>query len=430
MSGVSNWKRRAVLAGAVAGVALMAAGSGTASAATKLTVWCWNPFFNGDTMMLAMSEYQKTHPDVSLEAVDVGNGALAQKLQTQLASGSTEGLPDIVLMEDYWAQRMLVSFPDAFEPVGAHVDLSGMAPYKVAAGTVGDVQYSMPYDSGVAGFFYHTADLEAAGYKAADLQDITWDQLIEIGKKVEEKTGKKLITEDVSGVALLRIMLQSAGIWYVTPDMEVTAETDPKFKAVAETYVKVMGSGIVDQADGWDNFVRGFSAGGKATGVISGVWITAMVKENKDEAGKWSVAPIPKIGNVEGAVNAGNQGGSSWYVLKGAANKDLAIDFLKEVWGKDIAFYEKILVDKGALGSLLAAREAPAFKSADPFFGGQNVWADFSNWLTKVPEVNYGMFTAEAEAAATAYFPDVYRGKIGFDEALDNYTKRLKQQLQ
>ena len=31
------------------------------------------------------------------------------------------------------------------------------------------------------------------------------------------------------------------------------------------------------------------------------------------------------------------------------------MDFLAEVWGKDVDFYQKILVDQGALGSLLAA---------------------------------------------------------------------------
>ena len=108
----------------------------------------------------------------------------------------------------------------------------------------------------------------------------------------------------------------------------------------------MMGSGVVDQSDGRDNFVRGFSTGGRANGVISGVRIPAMVNVNQDEAGQWTLAPVPKIAGVEGAVHAGTQGGSSWYVLKAAPNKDAAIDFLKEIWAKDVGFYESILVTR------------------------------------------------------------------------------------
>ena len=61
------------------------------------------------------------------------------------------------------------------------------------------------------------------------------------------------------------------------------------------------------------------------------------------------------------AVHASNLGGSSWYVLAKSPNKDAAIDFLKSVWGTDVDFYQKILVDQGAVGSLLAARDGEAY---------------------------------------------------------------------
>ena len=39
------------------------------------------------------------------------------KLQTQLLAGTTEGLPDIVLIQDDTAKKYLLSFPGAFEPL-------------------------------------------------------------------------------------------------------------------------------------------------------------------------------------------------------------------------------------------------------------------------------------------------------------------------
>lgn len=122
--------------GAMLTAGALSLAAGTASAETMLTVWSWDPNFNGDSMQRAMARYQAEHPDVSLVVADFGKDALEQKLQSQLASGSNQGLPDIVLIEDYAAQRFLLTFPQAFEPVGEHVDLSGMAPYKVALATV------------------------------------------------------------------------------------------------------------------------------------------------------------------------------------------------------------------------------------------------------------------------------------------------------
>src|SRR5690606_26180922 len=108
--------------------------------------------------------------------------------------------------------------------------------------------------------------------------------------------------------------------------------------------------------------------------------------------GNWGVAPVPRL-DVEGATNASNAGGSSWYVLSSAPQKELAIEFLDEIWANDIDFYQKILIDQGAFGSLLGAREGPAFQASDDFFRGQPVWANFSTWMSQIPGVNYGIFS-------------------------------------
>lgn len=421
-----NWglsTAAAVLAGAIS------MGGGAAFAETTLQVWAWDQNFNGDVMQRAMRRYAETHPDMSVEVSDFGNDAQVQKLQSQLASGSTEGLPDIVLLEDYYAQRFLLSFPDAFVPIGDHIDLSGMAAYKTAVSTVGDTIYSMPFDSGVSGLFYRRADLEAAGFTADDLQNITWDRLIEIGKAVEEKTGKKLIAQDFSKPDLARLMLQSAGTWYVTPEGEVTAESDPRFAQVAQAYVDVLASGIVQDVSGWENYIRAFTAH-EVSGVMTGAWIIAAIKTDPEQSGDWALAPIPRIDGIEGAANVSNVGGSSWYLLNSAPNKDVALDFFNEIWAKDVGFYEEILADKGAIGSLLDARNSTAYEQPDDFFGGQKVWAELGSWLTDVPGINYGVFTAEGEAAFVNYFPEVARGNMSFDDALSQYTARLKSQIQ
>lgn len=115
-----------------------------------------------------------------------------------LASRVTSELPDIVLIEDYNAQKYLQSYPGSFEKLTGKVDHSQFAPYKVNLMTMGSDVYGVPFDSGVTGLYYRTDILEKAGFKAEDLQNITWDRFIEIGKVVKEKTGISFAVYDPS----------------------------------------------------------------------------------------------------------------------------------------------------------------------------------------------------------------------------------------
>jgi len=410
---------------AVAGISMLTV---TAAMATEVTIWCWDPNFNGATMKEAGARYTAMHPDVTFNIVDFAKADLETKLQAQLASGATDGLPDIVLIEDYGAQKYLQSFPGAFEPLNGKVDYAGFADYKVELATVNGQTYSLPFDSGVTGLFYRTDILKEAGFDAAALQDITWDDLIAIGKTVKEKTGHPLLGVDLNDAGAIRILLQSAGKWYFTADGQADIAGSPVFKAALETYQRLLqATDIYKPVAGWNEYTGAFTSGETAA-VFTGVWMTATIKA-ANQAGLWGVAPLPKLAGVEGATNASNLGGSSWYVLSSSAEKDAAVDFLATVWGTDVDFYQKILVDQGALGSLLAAREGDAYKSSDDYFGGQAVWQSFSDWLAAIPGVNYGIFTNEADAAVVAQLPALAKGG-SVDEAIAAIDAQVKQQIQ
>ena len=410
---------------AAAGIQLLTA---TMALATDVTVWCWDKNFNGATMKEAASRYSAAHPDVKINIVDFAKADLETKLQAQLASGTTDGLPDIVLIEDYGAQKYLQSFPKAFEALNGKVDYTKFAKYKVDLATVGDKTYSLPFDSGVTGLFYRTDLLEQAGYKAADLQDITWDQYIDIAKAVKAKTGHPMLDIDLNDAGAIRIMMQSAGVWYFTPDGKVNIKASPVFKAALTTYAKILQTPeIWKPVSGWADYTGSFTSGEVAS-VFTGVWMTATIKAAKMD-GKWGVAPLPKLAGVAGAGHASNLGGSSWYVLSSSKSKDAAIDFLASQWGKDADFYQKILVGQGALGSLLAARDGAAHKAADPYFGGQPVWQNFTTWLAAIPGVNYGIFTNEADAAVNAQMPALAKGG-SVDDAIAAIDAQITQQIQ
>ena len=111
----SRW-RHALAIAAAAGVSMLTM---TAAMAVDVTVWAWDTNFNGAAMKEAASRYAPTHPDVNIKIDDsMQQEDIRQKLQTQLLANNTQGLPDIVLIQDDVAQKYLQSFPGAFVPLG------------------------------------------------------------------------------------------------------------------------------------------------------------------------------------------------------------------------------------------------------------------------------------------------------------------------
>ncbi|MFA9398658.1 MAG: ABC transporter substrate-binding protein [Clostridiaceae bacterium] len=393
----------------------------------KLTIWAWDPNFNIPVMEEAKKIYTEANPGIEIEVVEMAKADVEQKLQTNLASGVTDGLPDIVLVEDYNSQKYLQAFPGSFTDLTNSINYDNFADYKVQLMTLDEKVYGVPFDSGVSGFFYRTDILEEAGYSADDVKDITWDQFIEIGKKVKEKTGKYLLSFDAADGGLMRVMLQSAGAWYFNEDGSVNLANNDTLIEAVESYKKVVDADIAKPTSGWTEWVSAFNTGDVAS-VTSGIWIIGSIKAETSQSGKWMVAPTPRL-NDSKSVNASNLGGSSWYVLDSSKNKDTAIDFLNTIYAGDNDFYQTILTNQGAVGSYTPAQSGSAYSSEDEFFGGQKVFAEMSSWMNDIPAVNYGTYTYEADSAIMAVVPDVLSGSKTAKEALADAETQLKAQI-
>ena len=422
-----NFTKRKTLS-VMAGLVLASTGlmASSAVSAKEVTVWAWDPNFNVAIMKEAGARYTAKHPDVTFKIVDMAKADIEQKLQTTLASGMTKSLPDIVLVEDYNAPKYLRSFPGAFEPLSGKIDHSGFAKYKVDLMTMDGKVYGLPFDSGVTGMYYRKDWIEKAGFTEKDMQNINWDRFIEIGKKVEAATGKKMLGIDPNDPGLVRIMMQSAGRWYFDKDGKLDIKNNPALKAALDVQARLFKSNIVKPVAGWADYVGAVNKGDVAS-ITTGVWITGTVKAEKSQSGLWAVAATPAL-NLPGSVNASNLGGSSWYVLSSAKEKAAAIDFLNEVWAKDVDFYQNILAANGAVGSLLASRGGKVYSEPDAFFGGATVWQSFSDWLNKIPSVNYGMYTYEGDAAVAAQLPGLLQG-TPMEKVLENIHNQLATQV-
>lgn len=352
---------------------------------------------------------------------------LEQKLNTNLAADVKDGLPDIILVNDPNIQKYVNAYPNTFADFGDKIDYTQFSPYKVDALKVDGKMYGVPFDIGSTGMFYRSDYLEEAGFTDADLQNITWDRYIEIGKIVKEKTGKYMATINPNDEALTSILLQSGGSWYITPDNKGNFVNNPVMTETLRVYKAISDSGIAKPVTGWSEFVGSFNAGDVAT-VVSGVWQVSSIMDAKDQSGKWKVAPTPRLG-IDGGVNASNEGGSSWFVLDGSANKDLAIDFLSKTVGSSSEFYERFLTENGGVGSFIPAFSSEAYGQTSEFFGGQAIYSDFTKWSTEVPGISLGMYTQEAKDALKNELPNILNG-ADLTQSLANIQKLFEQQVQ
>ena len=246
----------------------------------KLTIWAWDPNFNIPVMAEAKARYQKLNPKVEIEIVEMAKADVEQRLNTVLASGAREGLPDIVLIEDYNAQKYLQAYPGAFVDLTKAINFKEFAAYKTELMTLNRKIYGVPFDSGVSALFYRRDILAEAGYKPEDLYNITWDQLIEIGKKVKAKTGKALLGFDPADGGLIRIMMQSTGEWYFDEQGNPKIVNNEAIREAFKIYKKLMDSGIIKQTSGWNEWVASFNNGDSAA-VITGCWIIGSIKAEK-----------------------------------------------------------------------------------------------------------------------------------------------------
>ncbi|HKL59292.1 MAG TPA: extracellular solute-binding protein [Sphaerochaeta sp.] len=407
---------------------LFAAGANEAKEAGPIKIWAWDPNFNISIMNEAISRYQANHPEATFEVVELAKADVEQKLHTNLASRTTQGLPDIVLIEDYNVQKYLTSYPGQFADLTKAFNFKEFVGYKADVMKMDGKYYGVPFDSGVSGFFYRTDLMKKAGFEAKDLENITWNRFADIAKQYKAKTGEYMLANDKSDGGLFRVMLQSAGSWYFDEAGKPSLVGNAALKEAMMLYKRFVSEDLVLPSTGWSEWVGAINSG-KVASITSGVWIIGSIKAATDQSGMWAVAPTPRL-DLANSANASNLGGSSWFVLQNGANRDKAIEFMQEIYGSDKAFYQTILINNGAIGSYMPAFSGDAFAAKDAFFGNKAIFSDLSKWASMVPRVNVGQYTYEADAAVMAVMEDFYNGKTTIDQAIKAAEDQLKNAIQ
>jgi len=361
-----------------------------------VTVWAWDENFNIIAVERAIELYKEKHPAAKIEVITMSQEETIAKINSAFVSGSDEVLPDIVLIEDYRIQYYLKHYRHKFEDLSDIVAREDFASYKMGVNQSLGKVFGVPFDSGVVGLFYRLDYIEEAGFTEKDMQNLTWDEYILIGKTVKRKTGRDMLTLNPTDLPLVRMMMQSCGKWYNDWSGEIHFDNNDALKEAIKEYVDIVEAGIAKPVSDWDQFIRAFQEG-EVVSVVSGAWISPSIVESEDQSGKWRVAEFPRMSRHKNSINASSVGGSGWYVMKDAANTEEAKKFLAETFASNTELMDILAKEIELVSTLKSAEECPAYKEGVEFYGGQHVFEDFMKWTYEIPAVNYGEYTYDME---------------------------------
>ena len=369
----------------------------------SLTVWCWDPAFNIYSMDEAAKIYNQEYSDFKLNVVENSWDDIQTKLATAAVSGDLSTLPDIVLLNDNAIQKYVTTYPELFDNLEqSGIDFTAFGDSKCAYSVVDNNHYAVPFDNGAVIACYRTDILAEAGFTVEDFTDITWDEFIEKGMIVLEKTGKPMFSTQAGASDIILMMLQSAGASMFDENGNPYMVDNSVLHEVMDYYEKLVSSGLLLEMSSWDQYIGSFT-NSNVCSVINGCWIMASIQTAEDQAGKWAITNMPKLSKAPNASNYSNNGGSSWAILSSCKNKDLAYDFLGKTFAGSVEFYETILPKSGALATYLPAKDSNVYSQPHEFFSGEPVFSKITEFAGKVPSNNTGVYYYEArDAIATA----------------------------
>lgn len=197
-------------------------------------------------------------------------------------------------------------------------------------------------------------------------------------------------------------MMQSAGFGTWKDDGTPDIAGNEHIKQCIEIYQEMVETHVLAVVNSWDEYVATFTSG-KTAGVINGCWILASIQTAEDQSGNWGLTDMPTIPDAETATNYSNQGGSTWAITTNCKNTELAEDFLAKTFAGSVELYDTILPSSGALATWLPASESEVYSEPQEFFGGQAIYKQISDFASKTPTVDLGVYYTEAnQALATA----------------------------
>ena len=384
-------------------------GSGSSEGGHKLTVYAWDPAFNIPAIQAAADDY-KENVDSEFE-LEILEQASSEDVETAIttagSSGDYSNLPDIVLFQDHYIQRYVADYPDAWTPLGdIDINWDDFAAEKLDYSTIDGEHYGVPVDNGTVVCAYRTDLLEQAGYTIDDLTGCTWDEFMEIGKAVYDKTGKALLCMNSDGNDLPYMMMQAEGVSQFKDGKPYITENET-LVTIVEKLVQMAKDGTLLMPNSWSDYTDKAIQGDQVAGVMNGNWIIPTIEKVEANSGKWEITTMPTL---EGGEGYASNGGASLYITANCKNVDLAKEFLAYTFGGSTVTYDNALKNGGVVSTYIPAGETEVYQEGVEYFNNQPIYADIAEMGSHVQTIEQSDYHYSARNYVGAAIVNIING--------------------
>ncbi len=342
-------------------IPLAACSPGDAEGKTKLTIATFGEF--GYAPLIA--EYEKLHPDITVQNRVTDFDTHHKGLATQLATG--HGAADVVAIEEQYMPQYRKA-KDKFADLagyGARDLEKQWVPWKWAQGTDGAFVLGLGTDMGSLALCYRRDLFQAAGLPA-DRDEVAklmpdWNAYAATAERFTAKSpGVKFA--DSAGTVYTAMLNQSPENYFSQRDDSFIADRNP---SVRNAFFLSGGLAAKGQTAAATTFTQAWNVAikqGSFATVACPAWMLSQIKEAGGDAnrGKWDVTTVPG--------KSGNQGGSFLTVPKQGEHQKQAYELAR--WLTAPEQQKKLFLSDGILPSEPAVYEDPqVIAHTDSYFG-------------------------------------------------------------
>jgi multiple sugar transport system substrate-binding protein len=396
------------------------AGGSCSSNATKILFWAWVP-----GMGRAVTEFNKTHPDVCVTQEDVGAGD-PQYVAITNALKAGSGAPDVAEVEfDELPSFEVTHNVVNLVPYGANTYKSDFTTWAWDEVSQGPAVYAMPGDAGPVAFYYNTKEL--AKYHITP--PTTWAQFAADAATLHSADPSAYMT-NFSAIDLqwvMSLMAQdNAWPFAYNGGSNVTINwTGPAQMAFADYWQKLLAAHEVNattdvSATSFADLDKGIDASW-----ISSAWGPSyFAPDAKSSLGDWRATALPQW--TAGANVAANWGGSTYPVFSQSKHPAQAAEFAEWLNATSASWNITKTAPSSLFPTYLPLLNDPSFKNITvPLSGSSTPDVAFSAAASSIKGVPWPPFMTEALTQSATVFAGVMNGKETLQAAFQNFQNVL-----
>jgi multiple sugar transport system substrate-binding protein len=396
------------------------AGGSCNSGATKILFWAWVP-----GMGRAVTEFNKTHPNICVTQEDVGAGD-PQYVAITNALKAGSGAPDVAEIEfdelpSFEVTHQVVNLV----PYGANTYKSKFTAWAWDEVSQGSAVYAIPGDAGPMAFYYNTKLL--AKYHITP--PTTWAEFAADAAKLHKANPSAYMT-NFSAIDLqwvMSLMAQdNAWPFAYSGGSNVTINwTGPKQMAFASYWQNLLSAHEVNattdvSATSFADLDKGIDASW-----LSSAWGPSyFAPDAKSSLGDWRAAALPQW--TAGANVAANWGGSTYPVFTQSKHPKEAAEFSEWLNATDASWNITKTAPSSLFPTYLPLLNSASYKNITvPLSGSSTPGVQFTAAANQIQGVPWPPFMTEALTQSATVFAGVMNGKQTLQTAFKNFQNVL-----